>query len=229
MTDREARELNDRELLEELLTFPRRKSSKKLSAAISAHFDGMAAMTSASLRELRSIWGMDRDTARFFRLLGEISGRVVSEREARNTVTCPARAVELLTPRLRGLENEALLCLCLDKLWRPVDCVLISEGGTAETPPGSFDILRAARSAGSRAVILAHNHPPGSPCPSVEDAELTQTLAKALKDAGITLVDHLVISRDGYVSMAESGFLPPDPLRDAYLQNGPSPTPPQDV
>lgn len=229
MADKEPRTLTDRGLLEELLTYTGCKTPEKLSAAVWAHFDGVAELTSASLRELRSLAGMDRDSARFFRLLGEICGRVVAGNEARGAVTCPARAAALLASRLRGLENEALVCLCLDKLWRPVECTILGEGSKAQTPPESFAVYRAARSAGSRAVILAHNHPPGSPCPSVEDAELTVALAKALRDAGVTLVDHLVISREGYVSMAESGFLPPDPLRDAYLQNGPSPTPPRDV
>lgn len=229
MTDDELRALSDRELLEALLPFTRCKSPEKLSRAARTHFDGIAAMASASQRELRSVKGMDRDTARFFRLLGEISGRVIAGGEAREAVTCPAKAVELLLPRLRGLENEALYCLFLDKLWRPVDCVLISEGGAAETPQGSFNILRAARSAGSRAVILAHNHLTGAAYPSVEDVALTQVLAKALKDAGVTLIDHIVLTRDGYVSLAESPLLPPDPLRAPYLQKNRSPAPLQDV
>lgn len=209
--------MEENELFGELLGFTRCRSPEELAATLRNHFGSAAALTSASLRELRSIRGMDRDTARFIRLVGEISGRAVSENEARAAVKSPRQAAKLLGPRLRGMEHEALSCLCLDKLLRPVDCTLIAEGDRTRTSPESFAVVRAAHSAGSRLVILAHNHPPEAAYPSAEDIQLTKALAKALKDAEITLLDHIVFSREGYVSMAESALLPPDPLRDPYL------------
>lgn len=209
--------ITDVRLVGEILKYTGCRSPERVSVAVASHFGGAAGLVGASARELRAIRGVDRDTARLLRLIGEICGRVIAGSEAHSTVQGLARAAELLTPRLRGLENEALCCLCLDKLWRPADCTLISEGSLTQLVPDSYTIYRTARSAGSHALILAHNHPPDLPDPSVEDIRLTQKLADALKKVSVTLVDHIIFSGEKYVSLAESGCLPPDPLREAYL------------
>ena len=55
------------------------------------------------------------------------------------------------------------------------------------------------------AIIVAHNHPSGNLEPSKEDIALTQRLTEASKIIGITLLDHIVFSRRGFVSLRESG------------------------
>jgi DNA repair protein RadC len=56
-------------------------------------------------------------------------------------------------------------------------------------------------------IVLAHNHPSGTTTPSAADRELT----KKVKDAGylleIAVLDHLIVTRDGYLSFANEGLL----------------------
>ena len=57
------------------------------------------------------------------------------------------------------------------------------------------------------AIVLAHNHPSGNLEPSPDDLEATMRLRKAGVLLGIEVLDHIIFSSDGYMSMAESGEL----------------------
>ena len=57
-------------------------------------------------------------------------------------------------------------------------------------------------------VIVAHNHPSGDPEPSAEDAAVTRELVAAGKLLDIALLDHVVIGRQGVVSLKERGVIP---------------------
>ena len=53
------------------------------------------------------------------------------------------------------------------------------------------------------AIVVAHNHPSGDPEPSRHDIEVTLRLAEAGRVLGVPLLDHVVIARGGYRSLAE--------------------------
>lgn len=56
-------------------------------------------------------------------------------------------------------------------------------------------------------VIVAHNHPSGNLEPSPEDVALTKRLVKAGEIIGITVLDHLIVTKRGYVSLKANGYL----------------------
>jgi DNA repair protein RadC len=56
-------------------------------------------------------------------------------------------------------------------------------------------------------VIVAHNHPAGNSAPSNEDVEITNNLVRASGILGITFLDHIIITDDGYFSFREDGLL----------------------
>ncbi|MBQ4015020.1 MAG: DNA repair protein RadC [Treponema sp.] len=57
------------------------------------------------------------------------------------------------------------------------------------------------------AVILAHNHPSGSACPSDEDIQTTRRLCDAADILGMSVLDHIIVSRSEYFSFKESNLL----------------------
>jgi DNA repair protein RadC len=57
------------------------------------------------------------------------------------------------------------------------------------------------------AIIVAHNHPSGTLEPSPEDLALTQRLQRAGELLGIKILDHLIVSADGFVSLKQSGHM----------------------
>jgi DNA repair protein RadC len=56
-------------------------------------------------------------------------------------------------------------------------------------------------------VIFAHNHPPGTLAPGSEDLALTQRLQRAGELLGIKVLDHLIVSSTGFVSMKQDGHM----------------------
>lgn len=83
----------------------------------------------------------------------------------------------------------------------------VSKGGINCTSVDKRVIFAAALKACAVSVILAHNHPSGNLYPSQADIDLTKDLYKAGEILGIKVVDHLVISPDGFYSFADEGLI----------------------
>lgn len=143
--------------------------------------------------------------------VAELTFRYVSRTRAtdRPTIHSSAEAVELLRPLFEPhMETfEAFRILLLDRANGVKGAVTISTGGlhgTVVDPKLLFAVALRTLSCG---VILAHNHPSGQLRPSSEDLELTQKLVRGGKQLDITIHDHVIISREGFFSLADSGYI----------------------
>jgi len=83
----------------------------------------------------------------------------------------------------------------------------LSTGGGGSTVMDSKVIFTIALKATATSLILAHNHPSGNLRPSSQDITVTEKLVKAAKLLEIEVHDHLIISENGYYSMAEEGLM----------------------
>ena len=109
---------------------------------------------------------------------------------------------------MRGLVQEQLHALYLDRRRYPVALRRLTQGSDRYTVVDPRQIFRTAMGVGASAVILAHNHPSGDPAPSEQDCHVTERVARAGETLDIVLLDHLVVGHRGYRSMAEEGLLP---------------------
>ena len=102
---------------------------------------------------------------------------------------------------------EQFKILLLNRANKVLGIYQISTGGVAGTIADPKIIFIAALKAAASYIILAHNHPSGNLKPSIQDKQLTQKI----KDGGILLeiqiMDHLIISSEGYFSFADEGLL----------------------
>lgn len=57
------------------------------------------------------------------------------------------------------------------------------------------------------ATIMMHNHPSGDPTPSGEDIKTTKEIEEAMRLLRIKLMDHLIIGRNGYISLNDAGYI----------------------
>jgi DNA repair protein RadC len=112
--------------------------------------------------------------------------------------------------RLLGLGHEELWALLLDTRNRIVAERMLARGGLHACALTARDVLRPIVREASSAFVLVHNHPGGDPCPSREDVGFTRKVHEAASTLGVTLVDHVVVARDGYVSLLEAGLLTED-------------------
>jgi DNA repair protein RadC len=83
----------------------------------------------------------------------------------------------------------------------------LSSGDLQSTVVDIRLVFAAALKAAATSIVLAHNHPTGSLNPSEADQKTTKRIVAGGKLLSIHLLDHLIISRDGYLSMADEGLL----------------------
>jgi DNA repair protein RadC len=68
------------------------------------------------------------------------------------------------------------------------------------------DIFRFACHENASCLLVAHNHPSGDLLPSVEDLRFTRQLIRAAKLLEIPLIDHLILTRQGFLSLKRQGW-----------------------
>jgi DNA repair protein RadC len=68
-------------------------------------------------------------------------------------------------------------------------------------------VVKRALELHASAIIMLHNHPSGDPTPSSDDIAMTREVAEAAAKLGIALHDHIVIGRNGHVSLKSRGLI----------------------
>ncbi|MEZ4447679.1 MAG: JAB domain-containing protein [Polyangiaceae bacterium] len=123
-------------------------------------------------------------------------------------VSDPDDAAHLLAPRLACEDVEVMVVLALDGRHHVLGIHEVARGGAHGLSVTAREIYRVAVALGASAIVLAHNHPSGSPEPSQEDDDTTAAVSLAGDVLGIPLVDHLVIATEQrWVSYAARGRL----------------------
>jgi len=102
------------------------------------------------------------------------------------------------------LYEECKLML-LNRANKVLGIAQISQGGISGTVTDVRIILQYALKANASGIILCHNHPSGNVEPSEADIKITNKLKDAAMIHDITLLDHLIITNDGYYSLADMG------------------------
>ena len=112
-----------------------------------------------------------------------------------------------LQTRLKDYRHEVFAVLFLNRANKINHFEIISEGGITGTVADPRIILRKALEQDAVNIILCHNHPSGSLKPSRLDEQLTNKIKEAARFLDITVMDHLIVSEDGYYSFADEGLL----------------------
>lgn len=83
----------------------------------------------------------------------------------------------------------------------------VSTGGMTGTVADPKLIFVAALKCGAMGILLAHNHPSGNLTPSQADIDLTRKIKEGGKFLEIQLLDHLIITSEGYYSFSDEGLI----------------------
>jgi len=102
---------------------------------------------------------------------------------------------------MRNLPKEHMRGLYLNSHGRIIRDEVISIGTVNSNIVHPREVFRLAIESNAAAVVIAHNHPSGETAPSSEDILITEQLVEAGKILGIELLDHVIITRDAYVSV----------------------------
>lgn len=205
--------LTDREALELLLTYaiPRRDVDED-AAALLARFGSLSGVLDADPAALRSVPGVGEGAAAFLSLLPELFGRYARSRLGeRPRLSDPAAAARYAVTLFQGAREERAFLICLDLTGHVLGAPLLSRGTLDETPLYPRQVVEQALAMHAHAVMLAHNHPGGTPHPSRADIDMTRRVADALTAVGIRVLDHLIVGRGVCFSMAKNALTRDEP------------------
>jgi DNA repair protein RadC len=121
----------------------------------------------------------------------------VSERPI---IDSPEKAVEQLSD-IRDKKQEYFVCLTLDGANRLIAKRIITIGTLTASLVHPREVFAEAITDRAASIIVAHNHPSGTLTASSADSEVTQRLEEAGVVLGIKLVDHLIVSSSGHLSI----------------------------
>ena len=100
--------------------------------------------------------------------------------------------------------KEIFKALYLNRANHAVGCLTISEGGISGAVADIRLIFQGAVLLNATSLILAHNHPSGTLQPSRQDISLTKKTMEAGRIMGIDIVDHLILTREGYYNLKDN-------------------------
>ncbi len=101
--------------------------------------------------------------------------------------------------------QEEFKVLLLNRANEVLGIYPLSKGGITGTVVDSRLIFAVALKCNATGILLCHNHPSGNLKPSDADITLTRSIKKCADFLDITLIDHLIITRNGYFSFSNEG------------------------
>jgi DNA repair protein RadC len=175
------------------------------------HVGGLLGLVSACPQELVGVAGLDETGATTLVAAVELKRRI-------ERLDLPW-AARLLSPRetetflrslLGGAMQEHFLVLGLDVRKRVRLTQTVGLGSLIKVEVHPREVFRPLLRAGMHCCIIVHNHPSGDTRPSQTDIDLTHRMVKVGTFLGIPVIDHVIISDRGFVSLAEAGMMDPD-------------------
>jgi len=122
--------------------------------------------------------------------------------ENKEVVTDDSMVHCALTP-WKYVMQECFIVVCLDGAQHIIDVKAVSHGIANKVLVHPREVFRPAIIANAVSIIIAHNHPSGDMEFSKEDLEITVDLQKAGELLGIEVLDHILISRNGFKSLLD--------------------------
>lgn len=102
---------------------------------------------------------------------------------------------------------EFMYMMMVNRQNQVLGCHQISKGGMTGTVVDVRVVFQVALKSCATSIILGHNHPSGNLDPSDADKKITRQLMEAGKFLEIPIIDHIILTEGGYLSMADEGFL----------------------
>ena len=115
--------------------------------------------------------------------------------------------IDYLTIDMAHLTHERVRVLHLNTQNRLILDEKVADGDIDEAAIHPRRVIHKAMDIGAAALILVHNHPSGSPQPSRADIQITQKIIEAGRLLGIMVHDHVIIGREGHVSLKAQGLI----------------------
>jgi DNA repair protein RadC len=117
----------------------------------------------------------------------------------------PFDIYKMLRDEMIASDREILLSVLLNGMNRLIGVETVAIGGLHSCMMIPRDLFKSAILANAASIIVCHNHPSGDLTPSIQDLKMTHKVVKAGNILGIKVLDHLIISHEGFRSIINEG------------------------
>jgi DNA repair protein RadC len=184
------------------------KDAVTLGGDMVAHFGSLQGLFGASQADFCAIHGLGAAKFAQLQAVMELARRAIREQlQAGITLGSPRAVKEFLRMTFHGKTCESFHVLFLDVKNRLIDAKELFRGTLTHTSVYPREVVKEALGHNAASVMLAHNHPSGTPEPSESDLLLTRALVQALALVDIRILDHFVVAGHQVHSFAEHGQL----------------------
>ena len=202
----------DYQVLELLLYFAiPRIDTNPIAHDLIEHFGTLDRVLDAPSSELMQVPGIGPNAAMLLALITDAARYYqVRRNDNMKILGSVTECGRYMLPYFHGKPYETVLLLCLDAKCKVICCRVVGEGSVNSASVPIRRIVELALTSNASSVVLAHNHPSGIAVPSPEDVVSTRRTAAALAAVDITLVDHIIVADDDFVTLGQSGLYKPE-------------------
>ncbi|WP_338936606.1 RadC family protein [Fusobacterium polymorphum] len=204
------------EILELLLTYciPR-KDTKPIAKELLNKFKSLDNVFKADFDKLSAIDGLGKNSIVFLKLIGDLPS-IIYKDELKNKKLVDKETLKIsnkdvllkyLRNKIGYEEIEKFYVLYLSSSNEVIEFEENSVGTLDRSSVYPREIYKKIINLNAKSIILAHNHPSDNITPSKCDIELTNEIAKGLKNFGALLIEHIIITKNSYFSFLEEGLI----------------------
>ncbi|WP_110953365.1 RadC family protein [Anaerosinus massiliensis] len=170
--------------------------------------NGLASIVNLSPRDFSKIKGIGQVKAITVIAAIELGKRLaMNPTNERYKIHAPQDVADYVMARLRYENREYFMGMLLNTKNHVLATPTISIGSLSASIVHPRELFREAIHYAAASIILIHNHPSGDPNPSKEDLFVTEKLVKAGKLMDISVLDHVIIGDNRYISLKETGII----------------------
>ena len=208
--------LEDYEVLELLLFYViPRKDTKAIAKELIKRFKTLANVLKADTLELKTINGLGDVAITFLKMMGALPAKIYKDelknqkliKDDKNKITDKEVLLSFLRNKIGYEDVEKFYVIYLSSSNEVIAFEESSSGTLDRSSIYPREIYKRVIMENAKSIIIAHNHPSGNTCPSKCDIDITNEIAKGLKNFGALLLEHIIITRDSYFSFLEEGLI----------------------
>ena len=208
--------LEDYEVLELLLFYViPRKDTKAIAKELIKKFKTLANVLKADTLELKTVNGLGDEAITFLKMMGALPEKIYEDKlknqklikDDKNKITDKEVLLSFLRNKIGYEDVEKFYVIYLSSSNEVIAFEESSSGTLDRSSIYPREIYKRVIMENAKSIIIAHNHPSGNTCPSKCDIDITNEIAKGLKNFGALLLEHIIITRDSYFSFLEEGLI----------------------
>jgi DNA repair protein RadC len=170
--------------------------------------DNLNELGKLSLNDFKQVKGIGEAKSVTISAALELGRRRQASSSLEKTVVRTSRDIaQYLQASLKDYSYEVFAVIFLNRANKINHFEIISRGGITGTVADPRIILKKALEEDATSLVLCHNHPSGNLRPSRADEEITKKIKEAALYFDITIIDHIIVSEDGFYSFADDGIL----------------------